>query len=490
MIEVTVILICVLLITIITFFGVKREHYRKKYQVFYSLPTPSPTLPLIGNCFLFYKFDYNLLKVFNLISEQVGNPCAINLPSRHYFTSCPEELKIILNHPDALEKSTLYDVFKIVFGKALLLESVPQWKKNRKLLSKGFNQKVLDGFVDTFYKISCNLNTKLQNNNSDLVYTFQKNSWDNFNENLFENTTNSLDEETNEFIDMITNGQHTMTHRVGNLIKMNDFLYKFTKDGKYLEGIMTRAKDFLQTIIVKYKKKSERDDQTNIEENTDLMKLPLLKLILAKTDDEYIKKELILFAAAATDTTAYSMAYTCILLAMHPAIQEKVYKEVINIVGKDEEITYNILPSLKYTEMAINEALRLLPVVPWIARKSTADIDLGTKVIPPNTDIHCFIFGTHRNEKFYPDPKKYDPDRFLPEEVAKRPQFAFLPFSRGPRNCLGWKYGMMAMKTTIANIVRNFHISTKYKSIDDMEFVSSIVMSPTHPLDCQFKIRK
>ncbi|CAH0557765.1 unnamed protein product [Brassicogethes aeneus] len=481
-----------LIMAILIYLGMRWEVHKNKYKNFYSLPSPTPNFPIFGNIILFKKLKYNIVKIFEYAMEKVGSPCLLYMPHRAYLTSSPEEFKIILNHPDALEKGAFYKVFNKTFGETLLLESVHPWKTNRKLLSKGFNQKVLNNFVATFYNCSNRLVNKLKNNDDkDLAYLLHRYTWDNFTENFFECKMNSLDDETNEFVDMILKGQTTMGSRIGNIIKMNDFLYNFTEDGKYLDRIMKRAFAFIQGVVSK--KRLEWSQEIDEEVfSKELKRLPLLKLLISKEEipDKYIREEMVLFAAAATDTTAYSIAYTCILLALHPDIQEKVYKEVINIVGKDREIDFTDLPLLKYTEMAINEALRLLPVIPMIGRKSTADIDLGTRVIPANTDIICFIYGTHRNKKYWRDPKKYNPDRFLPEEVAKRPQCAFIPFSGGPRNCIGWKYAMIAMQTTISNIVRHFHITTNYKSIDDMDFESSIAMSPTHPLDCHFKIRK
>ncbi|KAJ8949877.1 hypothetical protein NQ318_010511 [Aromia moschata] len=118
-------------------------------------------------------------------------------------------------------------------------------------------------------------------------------------------------------------------------------------------------------------------------------------------------------------------------------LAERVYQEVVETVGKTNAIGPNDLPNLKYTEMAISESLRILPSIPFIARAVSEDMDMGTRIIPSDTDIVISIFDIHRNEKYWKDPLKYDPDRFLPEEMANRDPYTFLPFSAGPKNCIG-----------------------------------------------------
>lgn len=106
--------------------------------------------------------------------ENYGPSCIVYIPHRTYMTSVPEELKIILNHPNALDKSREYDNL-IMFKNTLLVAKTDEWRKNRKLINKGFNQAVLDMFLDTFYKKSISLSKILRNGSyNDLYYLFEK----------------------------------------------------------------------------------------------------------------------------------------------------------------------------------------------------------------------------------------------------------------------------------------------------------------------------
>lgn len=100
--------------------------------------------------------------------------------------------------------------------------------------------------------------------------------------------------------------------------------------------------------------------------------------------------------------------------------------------------TYQELQNLPYTEMCIKESLRLYPSVPLIARIASDDFRIPSGyLVPKGVELLIHIYDLHRNSDIYPNPEKFDPDRFLPENTTNRHAFAYLPFSGGPRNCIG-----------------------------------------------------
>lgn len=110
----------------------------------------------------------------------------------------------------------------------------------------------------------------------------------------------------------------------------------------------------------------------------------------------------------------------------------------MEVLGDLHGSPFNQLHELKYLEMCIKESLRIYPSVPFISRLAGEGVvtSQGYK-IPKNTHIHIHIYDLHHNPDIYPDPEKFEPDRFLPENTLKRHPFAYLPFSGGPRNCIG-----------------------------------------------------
>lgn len=188
------------------------------------------------------------------------------------------------------------------------------------------------------------------------------------------------------------------------------------------------------------------------------------------------------------DTTSMAISYILLVLANLKDIQAKVREEILSVIGQEKIPTYNDLQDLKYTERCIKETLRLFPSVPFISRYASEDfVTKSGYMIPEGTVMHIHIYDLHRDENIYPDPLKFDPDRFLPEKVNERHPFAYIPFSAGPRNCIGQKFAFLELKTVLCGILRKF----KLEKVDDMyeiEFRPDLVLRPKN--DVKVRIEK
>jgi cytochrome P450 family 6 len=108
----------------------------------------------------------------------------------------------------------------------------------------------------------------------------------------------------------------------------------------------------------------------------------------------------------------------------------------------------------------------------------------GTEIVfPVNTTVTIPVYAIHHDETIYPNPEVYDPERFSPENVKQRHQYAFLPFGEGPRNCIGLRFGMMQARIGLAMLLNNYTFSTCSKTVVPLEFkVESFVLSPKNGL--------
>lgn len=225
--------------------------------------------------------------------------------------------------------------------------------------------------------------------------------------------------------------------------------------------------------------------------------------------DEEIREEVDTFMFEGHDTTAMALSWTIFLLGHYLPVQQRLAEEVDSYFadkntsfgfaktpldgGSDdesaiEEPLLDEIKKLKYLDCVIKEALRLCPSVPFIGRKTTSDIKLGEHNIPAGTVLFVLIYQLHRNSKVFPNPEKFDPDRFLPHNTVGRHPFAYVPFSAGLRNCIGQKFAMAEMKMMLLNLIKNFRFES-VTPIDKAKVQMEMVLRPKCKLNIRIRPR-
>ncbi|XP_071648319.1 probable cytochrome P450 6d4 isoform X2 [Temnothorax longispinosus] len=146
-----------------------------------------------------------------------------------------------------------------------------------------------------------------------------------------------------------------------------------------------------------------------------------------------------IFFTAGFETSSTTATFTLYELAQHHDIQDKVQQEIDEILTKHGGLTYDAINEMTYLHKVVNETMRKYPPLPVLNRICTKEIDLPTTNIrvPKGTLITIPVLGLHRDPSIYPDPDKFDPERFNANEIARRHPYAYLPFGEGPRICIG-----------------------------------------------------
>ncbi|OBZ91307.1 hypothetical protein A0J61_00634 [Choanephora cucurbitarum] len=175
--------------------------------------------------------------------------------------------------------------------------------------------------------------------------------------------------------------------------------------------------------------------------------------------DENIRDQVVTFLIAGHDTTANTLAWALYELHRNPDIQAKILQEIA-----DNHITHTELPSseqisnLKYMHQVLKEVLRMYPPVRVLGKYCKQDcIVPGGYRIKEGTAVSIQVYSLHHNEEVYPDHNRFDPDRWTPEEEQKRSRFAWLPFSTGPRGCIGMAFALQEAKTVLAMLLHRFN---------------------------------
>lgn len=155
------------------------------------------------------------------------------------------------------------------------------------------------------------------------------------------------------------------------------------------------------------------------------------------------------------------------MLAIHQDVQDRVYEEICANVQDIECLDYDTVSKLDYMERTIKETMRLYPLSQVLVRETDADVQLNGCIVPKGTILLLSIFKMHRSKDIWgPTASEFDPERFLSESFAEQHPYAYLPFSAGPRNCVGAKYAMISMKMMLCHILTAYKLNTTIKVSD------------------------
>lgn len=139
------------------------------------------------------------------------------------------------------------------------------------------------------------------------------------------------------------------------------------------------------------------------------------------------------------ETTAAAITNVCALLAIYPEIQEKVFEEIRSVVlDQNRDVNAEDLKNMPYVDAFVKESLRFFPVVPVLTRILKKDQRLDDVIIPKGTEYILDLWNMHRNCRNWKyDATKFNPENFFPENAVPRHPYSYIPFSAGPRNCIG-----------------------------------------------------
>ncbi|KXN74924.1 cytochrome P450, partial [Conidiobolus coronatus NRRL 28638] len=182
--------------------------------------------------------------------------------------------------------------------------------------------------------------------------------------------------------------------------------------------------------------------------------------------DEELVHNLNVFFVAGHDTTANTLACGMYQLAKNKQVQDKLRKEIYDTLqiqpGTNKIVvpTFDQIKNMEYLGLFIKEVMRINPSVAQIVRKLTEDYHIPSDdvVIPKGTTVNVSIYGIHHDPKIYPNPEKFDPERFL---VGKHESDVYMPFGGGSRMCIGSNFSLMEQKVYLTMLLQKFTIDIK-----------------------------
>ncbi|KAM0734615.1 Cytochrome P450 4C1 [Formica fusca] len=422
----------------------------------------------------------------------------------------PEFLKIILSSTVNIEKGHPYQMTESWLGKGLLTSTGKQWNHDRKLIRPTFYFSILNQFAVVISEkaeiLTKCLEREIAKNPEKAINIFP--FANNVALDVICETAMGVDVHAQESETKYT----TTIHRASKLILdrfiqpwyWSDWLYDIMPSGKEHKSLINIIHTFTKEVIRKKKIARQSGNRSTKSENEDdeldigmPRRKAFLDLLLDQnekdetplTDDE-LRAQVDTFMFEGHDATAVAITWTLFLLGNNLEHQEKVHEE-LEEVFKDSKTPASVkeLLQLKYLERVIKETLRIFPSVPIITRKLAEDVKIGDYTLPKDATVMLEIALTHLNPEVWSDPNKFDPDRFLPDNSKHRNPYAYIPFSAGPRNCIGQKFALLEEKAILTAILRKWKVKS-VKTTDTVQYGLNIIYRPCEEIFIHFTPKK
>ncbi|CAH1185633.1 unnamed protein product [Phyllotreta striolata] len=454
---------------------------RKYYLLSWKLKGPFP-LPIIGNGLSFLCENDNLLDKTIEICNKYPSPLRLWFGPKFtlVITDVTQAQKVMSSYNFITKDPDLYKFLEPFDGKGLITSSGVKWRKDRRLISPIFAKKNILQYFPTVLeqtKILINVMESCVDKPAFNIEPYiHRCAADIVNRTFLGVKTEAQFGKMDRFLWLLHRMYTIIYARIVKVWLQNDVLFQFSSYWKEHEEGKTVILGFMDKVI-------EISDKNNQQSKSFQ---PVIEQLKSMRDEDAgfcthqdLKDHLVTLYSASEDTVTSIVSFTLLLLGMHPNIQERVIEEIHTTIGdKNSNIDENNVNKLEYLEMVIKDVLRLFPIASFIVRKAEKEICLyGDCWIPAGCSVIVSIYNIHRDAKHWEKPNQFYPEHFLPDTVRSRHPYAFMPFSAGPRGCIGKPFAYMTMKIMLVTILQHFQIETDEK-FSNLQLKTDISIRP------------
>mgnify|MGYP002649444162 CR=1 FL=1 len=390
-------------------------------------------------------------------------------------------------------------------GRGVLIASGAHWRTHRRLLDPVFGSTKLQHFVPL---MSAQVQLMMQRIASlspsqtiDVRLLMDDVSLDMITATIMGASVGAQLETTNreEYIEPIKEATKLFVKRIMNPLHQNDLIYSLSAEGRKYASTVKQIHRFVKQVIDERKKEIQQSNCSVGQQNQDNNNFFTLLLRThqqhpAEFTEEDIFGEVNTFMFAGHETTSSSCVAALLLIAGDSRVQELLFRELeavlkdCNSVG---DITVEHLRRLQYLEMVIQEAMRLYSPIPLMVKKVQRDLVVNGYTVPAGCSaLVCFTLLHNDPGVFsHPSPHAFYPERFSSESELHRMPYAFMPFSVGPRSCIGKSFSLLEMKLVLAAIIRRYHL-TAITRRDEMRLGFAAVLKVSSPVLIRFEDRQ
>lgn len=374
------------------------------------------------------------MKFFNIDAYQINHPDLV--------------AEVLTKRYSAWHKSFIYKtILADYIGEGLLISDGDFWRRQRKLIQPAFHTLRIQAYADTMVDYTQQALAKWQSSETrDMAAEMMKLTLRIVGKTLFDTDLSTASNQLDKTVDVML---HDVSSEARAVIRLPQWIPTPLRIRKKRTNKVLN--DLILPIIEERRKTGE--------DTGDLLSM----LLLSKDEngegmnDQQVHDEAITLVLAGHETTSNALTWTLYLLSQHPEIEEKLLAELETVLG-DRIPALEDIRNLPYTEMVLKEAIRLYPPAWNIGRMPHEDTQLGGITIKQYSPLFISIYAIHRDERWYPESEKFDPQRWTKDNEAKLPKYAYLPFGGGPRICIGNAFAMMEATLILASIVQKFHL--------------------------------
>uniref|UniRef100_A0A3Q1EDM3 Cytochrome P450 family 4 subfamily F member 8 n=1 Tax=Acanthochromis polyacanthus TaxID=80966 RepID=A0A3Q1EDM3_9TELE len=431
---------------------------------------------LVGHLGQMQSTEEGLLQVDDLVQKYKHSCCWFLGPFYHLVRLFhPEYVRPLLMAPASItvKDELIYDHLRPWLGQSLLISNGEEWSRRRRLLTPAFHFDILKNYVAKFNSSTNTMHDKWRRLVAEGRTTLE----------MFDHVTlmtldsllkcafsykSNCQESTSEYVSAIVKLSDLIVDRRQNILHHWDWIYWKSRQGKQFKQALSIVHRFTREVVQRRRALINQQRETGAQSDrttTPQRKKDFVDIILLSEDedgqglsDEEIQAEANTFMFAGHDTTASAICWTLYNLARHSHYQEQCRQEVMDVTqGRDgQEIEWEDLSNLPFTTMCIRESLRLHSPVQAVTRRYTQDMALPEGHTVPQGDVvlnvACTFFKILSNQEF-------NPLRFDPSNAQSRASHAFIPFSSGPRNCIGQKFALAELRVVVALTLLRFRLT-------------------------------
>lgn len=368
-----------------------------------------------------------------------------------------------LNHPEYVRqvltqawprysKSTVdYRVVARTLGKGLVTNDGPDWARQRRLMQPVFANRAIDKFDTVINDMTAQLADRWASKRADQTVWLERDmsrvTFQVVSRTLFGADIDDAVDEMSDILHIVN--QHPL--RIASLLTLYPWLP--VPSNRRFARVKARL-DALVDGLVDQRLAQGDPGRGDIVD----------RLLAARDADSgegmsraQMRDELITLLLAGHETSATALVWTYHLLGQHPDIEARLVAELDRELGGRAAHSADLL-RLPYLKQVVQESMRLYPPVWGIARRANEDAEFGGYRVPAGAYLSISMYALHRHPDYWPDADRFDPDRFDPKRNEQRHSYCYIPFSAGPRACIGASMAMLEIQLVLAQLLQRFRV--------------------------------